>query len=185
MKVAGFSVDDAWKMLAALGAGTGLVFMLRWFWWRINAYSEIVAMLASLAYFMALNNNVVSARFFGERELLAEEKMVIVAFLTIATWLLVTFVTPPEPRETLRAFFRKVRPGGPGWKPIAAEELKVVQDKDLGISILGAFFASGIVYLTLPGIGYLIFGHTTAAIGCIVGAFLCAGAVSVILRKLY
>lgn len=181
----GVSVDDAWKMLAALGAGTGLVFMLRWFWWRINAYSEIVAMLASLGYFIALNNQSVSSLFFGDRILLSEEKMVIVAFLTIATWLLATFLTPPEPRETLRAFFRKVRPGGPGWKPIAAEEPEVQQDQDLGISIAGALFASGIVYLMLPAIGYLVFGYTSAAVGCFVGAAICAVVVSVILKKLY
>ncbi len=185
MKAAGVSVDDAWKMLAALGAGTGLVFMLRWFWWRINAYSEIVSMIASLGYFIVLNTKSISTRFLGDRELLSEEKMAIVAVLTIVTWLAATFLTPAEPRETLRAFFRKVRPGGPGWKPVAAEEPDVEQDQDLGISIVGALFASGIVYLTLPAIGYLIFGNTVAAVGCFAGAVVCVGCVAVILKKLY
>jgi hypothetical protein len=101
------------------------------------------------------------------------------------TWLAATFLTPAEPRETLRACFRKVRPGGPGWKPVAAEEPDVEQDQDLGISIVGALFASGIVYLTLPAIGYLIFGNTVAAVGCFAGAVVCVGCVAVILKKLY
>ena len=185
MKSAGVSVDDAWKILAALGAGTGLVFMLRWFWWRINAYSEIVAMIASLTYFLLLNHDAITESVFGGRNLLLEEKTAIVAGLTIVTWLLATFITPAESNETLRAFFVKVRPGGPGWKPIASQEPGVEQDKDLGISIAGALFASGIVYLTLPAIGYLIFGHTVAAVGCLVGAAVCAIAVGLILKKLY
>ncbi|MFK7769731.1 MAG: sodium:solute symporter family protein [Mariniblastus sp.] len=185
MNEAGVSVDDAWKILMALGAGTGLVFMLRWFWWRINAYSEIVGMVASLVYFLALNNSAIATAIFGKHKLLFEEQMAIVAVATIVTWLIATFLTPPESKETLRAFFRKVRPGGPGWKPIAAEEPDVEQDKDLGISIVGALFASGIVYLTLPAIGNLIFGHTTAAICCLAGAAFCAGVVGVVLKKLY
>jgi hypothetical protein len=159
--------------------------MLRWFWWRINAWSEIVAMVASLAYFIAINNASIAQMFFGDRVLLTEEKMVIVAFLTIATWLVATFITPAESKETLVAFFQKVRPGGPGWKPVAIDAPEVQQDTDLGISICGAILASGIVYLTLPAIGYLIFGHTSLAIGCLVGAACCAVGVGLILRKLY
>lgn len=180
----GVSVDSAWKMLAALGAGTGLVLMLRWFWWRINAYSEIVAMVASLVYFLIFSTPSVQDACFG-RPLLAEEQMVVVAFATIATWLLATFITPAESSETLQAFFRKVRPGGPGWKPVAAQAPEVVQDADLGISIAGALFASGIVYFTLPAIGYLIFGKLALATGCFLGAAICAAVVGYVLKKLY
>jgi Na+/proline symporter len=103
------SVDEAWKFLAALGAGTGAVFMLRWFWWRINAWSEIVAMIASLAFF------IVVSRFVESNEY----RLAIVAGLTIVTWLAATFLTAPENRETLERFYRAVRPGGPGWRPLA------------------------------------------------------------------
>ena len=170
----GMSVDAAWKMLAALGAGTGLVFMLRWFWWRINAWTEIVAMISSLGYFLAFNNS-------GLR---AEEQMAIVALLTIVTWSVVTYISPAENEQTLRAFYRKIRPGGPGWKPIAALEPDVQQDTTLGTSILGALFASGIVYCTLPAIGHFIFGRTGLGIACIVGALVCVVAVAIILRRL-
>ena len=180
----GISVDSAWKMLAALGAGTGLVLMLRWFWWRINAWSEIVAMLASLVYFLVFSNADIQAACF-DRSLLAEEQMVVVAFATILTWLAATFVTPAESAETLQAFFCKVRPGGPGWKPVADKVPKIEQDKDLGLSIAGAIFASGIVYFTLPAIGYLIFGNVVWAVACTIGALVCAGIVVTILKKLY
>lgn len=179
------SVDDAWKFLAALGAGTGLVFMLRWFWWRINAWSEIVAMIASLAYFVALNHPWVQAHVFGGCSFRAEEQMAVIAGLTIVTWLLATSVTRPESDETLCNFFSKIRPGGPGWKPIAAKLPNVEQDKNLAISIVGAIFASGIVYLTLPAIGYFIFGNTISAMACMFGAITCAIVVGIITKKIF
>ena len=179
------SVDEAWKLLTALGAGTGLVFMLRWFWWRINAWSEIVSMVASLIYFIALNSEWVQLTFFGGYQFRTEEQMAVNAGLTIATWLLATFLTKPESDETLCSFFSKIRPGGPGWKPIAAKLPDVQQDKNLAISIVGAIFASGIVYLTLPAIGYFIFGKTTLALACLGGAVICAGVVAVITGKIF
>ncbi len=185
MRQYGMGVDEAWKLLAALGAGTGLVFMLRWFWWRINAWSEIVAMIASLVYFLLINNSTVQSVIFGSYKFKSEEQMAIVAGLTIATWVVATWLTPAESRETLRSFYRKVRPGGPGWKPIAALEPDVQVDKDLCLSIVGAFFAAGIVYFTLPAIGYFIFGRPELAIVCFVGAGVCAFCVAVVTRRLF
>ncbi len=98
------AVDEAWKILAALGAGTGAVFMLRWFWWRINAWSEISAMAASLAYFLVVSRFVESN----------ERRLAVVALLTLVTWLLVTFLTRPERTEVLEAFYARIRPGGRG-----------------------------------------------------------------------
>ena len=179
------SVDEAWKLLAALGAGTGLVFMLRWFWWRINAWSEIVAMVASLGYFLALNHPWIKTNLLGGHALRPEEQMAVIAGLTIATWLLATFVTRPESDETLCNFFAKIRPGGPGWKPVAAKMPAVVQDQNLVTSIVGALFASGIVYLVLPAIGFLIFGKTDWAILCLAGAVVCAIVVAKITNTLF
>ena len=178
------SVDEAWKILAALGAGTGLVFMLRWFWWRINAWSEITAMIASLVYFSLLNVDTIQSSIFGSYKLRSEEQMALVAVLTILTWLAITLLTPAESDKTLDEFFKKIRPGGPGWKPLAKRNPEVDQDKNLGLSILGACFAAGIVYLTLPAIGYLIFGKQMLAIGCFVGAAVCGIAVQFIMKKM-
>ena len=185
MKSKGISVDNAWKILTALGSGTGLVFMLRWFWWRINAWSEIVAMVASLGYFLALNHTWVQTKFFGGYAFRSEEQLAVIAGLTIPTWLLATFLTKPESDETLCNFFSKIRPGGPGWKPIAAKLPNVEQDKNLMISIVAAIFASGIVYLTLPAIGYLIFGKTDLAITCLVGVAICTSVVAIIINKIF
>jgi solute:Na+ symporter, SSS family len=164
------SVDTAWSWLAALGAGTGLVFMLRWFWWRINAWSEISAMFASLVFFLAFDP---IAAAIGWKDPASQEKMACVAIATIFVWLLTTFMTPAESVDTLSAFFRKVRPGGPGWKPIAKKCPDVDADRRIGYSFLAALFATGVVYFTLPAVGFLIFKKYGAAGGCMVGAAVC------------
>ncbi|UCC49538.1 MAG: Na+:solute symporter [Gemmatimonadota bacterium] len=167
------SVDEAWKILAALGAGTGAVFMLRWYWWRINAWSEIVAMVASLAFFI-----VVSQFVEGN-----EYRLALVAGLTIVAWVTATFLTSPERRETLEAFYRKVRPGGPGWRPLARAAPDVEPDRHLGLLLLAAVFAAGIVYFTLPGIGLLIFGNYARSVWSLAGAAACAAGVMLLMRR--
>jgi Na+/proline symporter len=157
------AVDEAWKLLAALGAGTGAVFMLRWFWWRINAWSEISAMAASLVYFLIVSRFVVSN----------ERRLAVVALLTIVTWLLVTFLTRPERSEVLEAFYARIRPGGGGWQPIASKLPNVNVDRNLGKSVAAAFLTTGVVYLTLPGIGFILFGETRAAALSLGGALAC------------
>ena len=168
------SVDEAWKFLAAMGAGGGLVYMLRWFWWRINAWSEIAGMFGSLFFF---------GLFFSE-EMSAEERMIAVTVPTIIFWVLVTLTTQPEPMETLRAFYKLVRPGGPGWKPVAAKEPKVIQEENFGLSILGAILASGIVYCLLYSIGKIIFKeYSSGSVGLLL-AGLCAVVVYFIVQAI-
>jgi Na+/proline symporter len=167
------SVDEAWKILAALGAGTGAVFMLRWYWWRINAWSEIVAMVASLVFYLGVSPWI-------ERN---EHRLAVVAVLTIAAWVTATFLTRPEAPETLAAFYRKVRPGGPGWRPMAEACPEVEPDRTLGASILAAVLSAGVVYLTLPAVGLLIFGEYARAALALLGAGLCGASVFVLLRR--
>jgi Na+/proline symporter len=154
------AVDEAWKILAALGAGTGAVFMLRWFWWRINAWSEISAMVASLVYFLVVSGYVASN----------ERRLALVAGLTIVTWLAVTYLTRPEDDATLDHFYEKIRPGGIGWAPVAARKPNVAVDRNLGSSFLTALLGTLVVYLTLPGVGFLLFGETVKAGLCLGGA---------------
>ena len=199
------SIKEAWQILLALGAGTGAVFMLRWFWWRINAWSEISAMVASLVFFVIVSHfatfeepaTTTAAELAGESvitdaaelavtELTVEPDMVtvtvlapeqvmgIVAGLTVVTWLLVTFLTQPESTQTLLRFYRKVRPGGPGWGPMAQLAPEVDRDRHLGMSIIAALVAGAIVYLTLPGVGLIIFGRYAQAALCLGGAGACA-----------
>jgi Na+/proline symporter len=159
------AVDEAWKLLAALGAGTGAVFMLRWFWWRINAWSEISAMGGSLVYFL------IASRFVESNE----RRLALVAFFTLVTWVAVTFLTRPEAEDVLKRFYARIRPGGFGWGPIASKLPDVDVDRNLAKSVAAAFLATGVVYLTIPGIGFLLFGEARAAAGSLGGALACGG----------
>jgi Na+/proline symporter len=167
------AVDEAWKLLAALGAGTGAVFMLRWFWWRINAWSEISAMAASLVYFLAVSRFVASN----------ERRLALVALLTVVTWLLVTLLTRPERSEVLERFYARIRPGGGGWGPIASKLPSVDVDRNLGKSVAAAFLATGVVYLTLPGIGFLLFGGVKQAAASLGGALACGALAYLLVRN--
>lgn len=166
------SVDDAWKILAALGAGTGLVFMLRWFWWRINAWSEISAMFGSLLWFLAIQRSELQNAIFG-RDLMTEEQTFFVATLTVITWLIVTLLTKPESDATLVAFFRLVYPSRLGWTRISQLASDVQPDEDVGRRIVAAVTASASIFFALPAMGDWIFGSylrafalTLAALGC-------------------
>ncbi len=191
------SVQAAWKLLAALGAGTGAVYMLRWFWWRINAWSEIVAMAASLIYYLIVSNTITRwtaqmangvepsiGRAWLEWIQPDEVQAALVAFPTIITWVIATFLTKPEHQDVLLKFYRQVRPGGPGWKPMAKLAPEVQADKHLGGSILASILGAAVIYLMLPAVGWLLFGHyQTAAIAFGI-ASACAVGVYVLMQKM-
>ncbi len=156
------SVDDAWKLLAALGAGTGLVYILRWFWWRINAWSEIVGMFGSLFWFIVFQSSYVQQWIAG-RPLVTEEQTFFVAVLTVITWIIATYLTAPENESTLSQFFRLIHPSRMGWAPIANRLPDVAPDTDLGTRILASVVASFTVFAALPAMGDWIFGNYTRA----------------------
>jgi len=167
MVVGDKKIDDAWQLLLALGAGVGAVFILRWFWWRINAWSEVTAMVGSITFYLLVSN------LDATKDLPTEYRSLMVACSTLGLWLAATMLTQPERREHLLAFYRKVRPDGPGWGPIAREAPEVQKDGDLGRGILCAVLGTGVVWLTLPAIGALIFGDYGAGIGLLAGAGTC------------
>jgi solute:Na+ symporter, SSS family len=172
MVTQGISVDTAWAFLAALGAGVGGVFLLRWFWWRINVWSELVAMFGSLAAFAGVwlwqSSKPETAR-------LAEQyQSLLVALLAVGLWLTATLLTKPEPRAHLLAFYRRIRPDGPGWAPIRALAPDVRPDGDLGRCLLCAVLGTTVVWLTLPGIGAVIFGDYGRAAACLGAAAIAA-----------
>src|SRR5690606_42103666 len=106
---------QAFAILLQIGAGTGLIFILRWFWWRINAYTEISAMIVSFIvaiYFATIHERLGFEPFASHWEL------VIGVGITTFSWLLVTLLTAPEKDEVLLAFYRKVRPAAYGWKKL-------------------------------------------------------------------
>ncbi len=179
-----FSIDTIWKILLALGSGTGLVFMLRWFWWRINAWSEISAMAASLVFFLLVGvgdkTNGLEVVVVGSDEV----KIMVVALLSIATWLLVTFLTPPESESKLTAFYKSIRPAGPGWRPIAKKHPKIAVDQNLRQSIFAAFVAAGMIYSVLPMTGFIIFGEYKSALIAGSVAIVCGVITLVMVKRL-
>ena len=142
------SAGQAFTLLLMIGAGTGLIYILRWFWWRINAYTEIVAMISSL---------VIAAYFnFGNSALEEWEKIVFGAILTTLVWIVATFVTPPDDEKTLQNFVKKINPGGPGWSRYTASKTDTwILPKGILLMILGCI----VVYSILIGVGQLIYGN--------------------------
>ena len=159
------SIGAAWKLLIVTGAGTGAVLLLRWYWWRINAWSEVSAMICAFVVSFLLQLG------FGldtDQPKQFAWIMIITVSITTIVWLAVTYLTKPESRETLVAFYRRTRPSRSGWAPIAAlaPEVKVTSD---GLSnlldwvagcvlIYGVLFGVGKLLLHETGIGLLLLG---------------------------
>jgi len=154
------------NLLLVFGAGTGLIFILRWFWWRINAWSEITAMVASGVISLLITIPSVKAGLFGEVGIFpAWAEFPFVVFVTTSLWLIVTFITPSEDQSVLRSFYKKTQPGGPGWKKIidaAKNDSVELVDSEEGWSvpsgILAMLLGCLMIYSTMFATGYYIFG---------------------------
>ncbi len=159
------SVEKAWKFLLAMGAGTGLVLILRWYWWRINAWSEISAMIVSFLASLVFMK-VVPSRFAANDPNADAWIMIGTVAVTTVTWVVATFLTKPEPDAVLDAFYRRVRPGGPGWRAIA-ERLGYGRESIPGGALAWTNWIAGIVavYTTLFGLGKLVFGQLGMGLG--------------------
>ena len=141
------NAKQAFSLLLLLGSGTGLIYILRWFWWRINAYTEIIAMISSLIIAIYLN--------FINTSLLDWEKIVVGAILTTFIWVFVTFLTPVEDRKTLENFVKKVNPGGPGWKNFYISDSN--QKWSLPNDLLLMFCGTLLVISILLGLGNILY----------------------------
>jgi solute:Na+ symporter, SSS family len=168
------SIVDAWKVLMALGAGTGLVYILRWFWWRINPWSEISAMSAAFITSLVLQ--------FGFR---FDEKnpqdfawlLLITAGITTAVWLAVTLTTKPEPRGVLLSFYRKVRPNPALWGPIAREATDVTPQRDGVFNLVNWLFGVAMIYAFLFGLGKIILGSVAVGVVFLAAGFVLGAAI--------
>jgi solute:Na+ symporter, SSS family len=148
------SISGAWAFIIEAGAGLGLVLILRWYWWRINAWSEITAMIAP---FFAYGY----VKFYTNIQF-PKSLFLIVAFTTVS-WLVVTFLTKPTDFDVLKKFFERIHPGG-FWKPIATRVPDVKQDSGLWALTLDWAVGVVLIYSTLFGIGKLIFGDLVTAL---------------------
>ncbi len=166
------TVGGAWEFLLALGSGTGLVLILRWYWWRVNAWSEISAMIASFVV-SVVALKVVKTSLPPDSPLVQTYVMLITVAVSTVVWLTVTFLTKPEDDAKLESFYQRVRPGGPGWRRTAAS-LGYAGESIPGGALAWTNWLAGLiaVYASLFGIGKLIFGDTMTGIVMLVVAAL-------------
>ncbi len=156
--------SQAFDLLLLLGAGTGLIYILRWFWWRINAMTEVVAMIASLVIAGFFTFTDIGATFEGW------EKIVYGAILTTIIWVATTFLTEPTDEETLINFYQKIKPGGNGWNPIIAKAKAKGIAIEKGnarfpLQILCFLVGTTTVYAALFATGNWIYGNYSLAGG--------------------
>ncbi len=167
---------QAFGIILQIGAGTGLIFILRWFWYRINVYSELTAMIVSFLVALAFE-------FIIPNNFSVEEKLIIGVTITTISWLTVTMITPPSSMDVLQNFYKKIQPGGPGWKKIVEESENsgvIISGKkekwDVPSGILCMVFGSISVYSVLFGVGYILYSKTTLGL-----VFVIISAISVLL----
>ena len=159
------------NLLLVFGAGTGLIFILRWFWWRINAWSELAAMVASGLISLVLTIPSIKNTLFGAEGFLpgwAEFPFVVA--VTTSIWLVVTLVTPSEDPSVLRSFYKKTQPGGPGWARVISDAQKEGVDLQedhapwsVPSGILAMLLGCALIYSTMFSTGYLIYGNYNLA----------------------
>jgi SSS family solute:Na+ symporter len=148
------TAKEAFDLILSIGAGTGLLYLLRWFWWRVSAWSEIAAMTSSfvvaLGFFIARKNGV---------EVASHVSLLVTVLATTAVWVSVTVAAPATDRATLVNFYRLVRPGGSGWRAVQAESGVGASPDSLAQAMLGWMLGCAFVYAALFGTGSLLYGR--------------------------
>jgi Na+/proline symporter len=147
------SIEQAWKLLIVTGAGTGTVLLLRWFWWRINAWSEVSAMVSAAVVSLYLQ---IGLGWDSDRPRDFAYIMLITVGITTIVWLVVTMATPPEPEITLRRFYERVRPHGIGWTPVAKLVAGPAPSGSLARELINALLGCVLIYSALFGVGEML-----------------------------
>jgi SSS family solute:Na+ symporter len=167
------SIRAGWEFVLEVGAGTGAVYLLRWYWWRINAWSEISAMATALAISIILRW---AAPFAGTGPVVFAKSALTTTLLTTLVWVVVTLLTRPESEEVLLRFYRRTRPHVAGWQPVARLAPEVPPTRDLGRNLLAWLLGCAMVYSALFGIGKLCLGAVPSGLGLLLLAAACAAA---------
>lgn len=169
------NAKSSFDIILQIGAGTGLLFILRWFWWRINATSEIVAMVVSFLVALAMQANFAKG-------LASHEKLIIAVVLTNIAWIVTTFLTKPTDMKTLSSFYNAINPHRYGWMPVIEYSRKngtlTNQNLDAGklsVEILMMLLGCIFIYALLFGLGYMIYGMSGETIVCIVISLISGG----------
>ncbi len=173
---------QAFNILLQIGAGTGLLFLLRWFWWRINAATELTAMIVSFGIAVYFQ---MAGRFgWIGGEFASWERLLFIVAVTTVSWLLVTYSTRPTATETLVEFYTTVRPGGPGWAPVVDHlrergiDMDLKAPSDLPYALACALMGAIGIYGVLFAIGFFLYGRLGLGIACsIIAAVMLGGIV--------
>ena len=178
------SALDSFNILLQIGAGTGLIFILRWFWWRVNALSEIVAMFVS--FIMAIYFNLVMTAENGYEKLEGYQELLIGIAVTTVAWLITAYFSKPTDRKVLENFVQKVNPGGPGWKSVinGMEQPPKQNASNIGYAVLGMLLSTVAIYSTMIATGLFIYGRSMQGLLILGLAILSAFAVSRIWHKM-
>ena len=172
------TAQASFNLLLSVGAGTGLIYLLRWYWWRINAWSEIAAMVSSfvvaVGFFVAQKNGATIA---------TATSLLITIAVTTVVWVAATYLTAPTDRATLVSFYRLVRPPGAGWKPVRADAGVGPSPDSIAQSLLGWVLGCLVVYAALFGSGSYLYGRTAQGVAwTVVFVVACAGLIRLMAR---
>ena len=167
------SIRSGWEFVLEVGAGTGGVYLLRWYWWRINAWSEISAMATAMVVSVLLRW---VAPFSGTGPVVFAKTALTTTVVTTLVWMIVTLVTKPEPEEVLLKFYRAVRPHVSGWQAVARLAPEVPPTRDVGRNLLSWVLGCAMVYLALFGLGRVLLGPMAKGIGLLFASGICAAA---------
>jgi Na+/proline symporter len=165
------SIASGWQIVLEVGAGTGAVYILRWYWWRINAWSEISAMASSLAVSLVLTK---WHPFSGNASLVFAKSALLTTLITSIVWVTVTYLTSPEPQEVLLRFYRNVRPDVRGWKPVAKLAEGIPANRDLGANLAAWALGCAMVYSCLFGTGKILLHQPSLGVVLLVTSAVCA-----------
>jgi Na+/proline symporter len=144
------SISGVWAFVIECGAGLGLILILRWYWWRINAISEIVATITPFIVYGVL--------YFGKFDIKFPETLFIIVPITTVSWLITVYITKPVDESKLSSFYKRVHPGGAGWKDYSAKHPEVKADRGYLVLFIDWICGIILVYMFLFGIGKIILG---------------------------
>jgi Na+/proline symporter len=176
------TAKDTFDIILQVGAGTGLLYLVRWFWWRVNAWAEVVAMTSSLLVSIALLVLAKSGVAFS-----THVALLVTVGVTTASWVAAALWGPQTDRAVLVAFYRKVRPFGPGWEPVRREagELPPVDAINIPRALLGWVAGCAAIWSSLFAVGNVLYGRGTLAIAALAVFAVSATTLVVIVRRLW
>ena len=179
------SAKDSFDVILQVGAGTGLLYLIRWFWWRVNAWSEVAAMVSSFAVsiiILILNKNGAA--------ITTHAALLITIAVTTVSWVATALFGPETDRATLISFYKKVRPFGPGWKKIREEAGVSEQEarathENIPMALLGWMAGCTVIWSSLFAVGNFLYGRTEYAIGLLVVFIISGGALLFVINRLW